>query len=268
MLGRRPTDLGVKNYISIFKLENIMKIIFILLVFLSSFSISCASISNSNLAHQYSSDGKLLKNDKTKLGLKITAEEDSEMSSKYFGLIDMTFENDTEKWIRINNVSLDFGSEEINKAVKIVSGQDIIAWKDAMQKLKEINDYNKSLVLGTIAVLGATSAMTSSNQNVKAIGAFSGIGALTALTVDEYNKNLSRIENTKIFPQNHLMAEDLNIPPGLFAKKWILLNSSNHKKIGIIDYFNMTYVTESGEKEIVRVDFRYKGDRYSEWQNE
>ena len=106
------------------------------------------------------------------------------------------------------------------------------------------------MLAGTVAAAG------SSKDSVKAVGAVSALGALTALTVDDYNKNLNRIENTKIFPASHLMSDNFIIPPGLFSKRWILLNTANHDKIKWIDSFNMTYETETGEKETVKITFR------------
>ncbi len=238
----------------------------IVLIILIPVIFSCASISNQYSAKLYNSKGKLTDKERSTLGLEISAEEDNKMSSLYFGLIYMTFENRSDKWIRIRNVTLDFGSAA-NDSVRIVSGKDIVAWKDAISKTITIEEYNRSLVLGTIAILGTSAAIAGSKGELKAAGAVAGIGALTALTVEDYNKYISKIENVKIFPENHLMAEDFSIPPGLFTKKWILLNSTNHKKTGKLTSFKMTYNTDNNITESVKVIFRTLMTN-SEWQRD
>ncbi len=231
------------------------------------FVISCASVSDRYTARQYLENGKLSDKKETKLGLQISAEEDSSMGSKYFGLVQVTLENRSQEWVKVKKVSIDFGSEDCNQNIKIVSGNEISTWYDATSKRNQISEYNRNLFLGALALAGTAAVAGSSKDGVKMAGAAGTLGAITALTVSDINKNLNRLEYAKIFPETHLMAGPFLIPPGLFAKKWVLLNTLNHQKTGWVDKFKMTYETETGEKETVKVLFRTNRN-YGEWQND
>jgi len=229
--------------------------------------ISCASLHSGYYAEQIDEKGNVIKKKKTDIGLVISAKEDPDLSSKYFGFINLTFENKSQEWIRIKKVSIDLLSEEANKNVKFTSGNDLTLWQEAVIKRNEIREYNRELLLASIAVIGTTVAMTSDNKGVKAAGAFTGLGALTSLTVNEFNKVINNIENAKIFPRTHLFSEEFIVPPGLFTKKWVLLNTTNHKKTGFLKSFHITYETDDGKKETIKLQFRSSGT-ITEWQKE
>ncbi|PKL39072.1 MAG: hypothetical protein CVV44_09405 [Spirochaetae bacterium HGW-Spirochaetae-1] len=241
----------------------IKALIFIVLIGL----ISCASIHSGYYAEQIDDNGRVINKKKTDIGLVVSAKEDTDLSSKYFGLVNLTFENKSQGWIRIKKVTIDFFSEVANENVKFTSGNDLALWQEAIIKRNEIREHNRDMFLASVAIIGTTVAMSSDNKALKAAGAFTGLGALTSLTVNEYNKVLHNIENAKIFPRNHLFAEEFVVPPGLFSKKWVLLNTTNHRKTGFLNFFLITYETDDGKKETIKLQFRSSGT-ITEWQKE
>ncbi len=217
----------------------------------------CATVHSGEYAIEVKDNGDLKKEEKTGLGMIISGKEVEYLSSMYFGFIDLTFENKSQNWIRIKKIKVDLGKAEVNSNVKFTSGRDIIHWDNATRKRNAIREHNERVVLGSIAALGYGLALTD-NQKLNMMGSAAGLGAIASLAVSEYNKNLDKIQNAKIFPESHLLAEEFIIPPGLFVKKWILLNTSNHKKIGFIRGFYLEYETDSGKNEKVQLVFREK----------
>lgn len=242
----------------------------VLLLCLFSFTF-CASVHEANYAAEVVDNGTMVKTGTTGLGLLISGEENQKMASRNFGVIEFTFENTTDKWVRINKISVDFGDEAKNSSIFITSGRDIDIWKESIMIRNRIDEYNMNLFLGTLAVLGTAAAVGSNNQSVQNAGAAAALGAFSSLAVRDFLQYRDKIQGTAIFPSGHLFSDGFNVPPGLFVKKWILLNSRNHKDIGFINKIFLTYETDDKKSETVRLVFR---ERYrdiphtSSWQND
>lgn len=230
--------------------------------------LGCANVHTGKYATQVGEQGEKVeqKGKLTKLGLIISGRERTELSSKYFGLLDFTFENCTQDWIRIKRIEISFGNDVVDENISITSGDDIIYWQRAIKHRNIIDDQNTRALFGAIAVLGMGFAIAGGSDELRMLGATSGLGAITSLSVYEYNKNMAAITSSEIFPASHILAEGFNIPPGLFTKKWILLNSRNHKKLGIIKYIFIKYTLDNGKSEKIKLYFR--GGVMSRWQRE
>jgi hypothetical protein len=229
-----------------------MKIILLIQSILLVTFLSCASMDYSNIGYELNSDNTPTNNEHTKLGLKISAEEDEKLESEYFGVINFSFVNSSQEWIYIKNIKLDFGSDLINNNVRIISGRDILAWKESTILRNKIDEYNMNLFLGSLAVTGAMLS-TSGNTNIKTAGNTLLLGSLASLTVKEISDSYNKIQYSSIFPTNHLLNGDFIIPPGLFIKKWIVLNTKNHKETGMITQLDIEYQTTNSITEKVRI---------------
>ena len=75
--------------------------------FLVILASGCASVHTGQDAQQVLA-GETPKPGVTKGGLRISGEEDTAHSSLYFGLINLTFENKSDKWINISNLRISF----------------------------------------------------------------------------------------------------------------------------------------------------------------
>lgn len=229
-----------------------MKKILALQLIVIALFMSCASVDYSNVGAVVNSDNTPTERTHTKSGLKISAEEDETFASEYFGVINFSFVNNSQDWITIKNIKLDFGNDTINSNVTIISGNDIQAWKESTMLRNKIDEHNQNVFWSSLALSGAWLS-TSSNSDVKAAGNNILLGAITSLSVKEMTEASDRIQYATIFPTNHLLNSNFTIPPGLFVKKWIVINTKNHKQTGIITKFDIEYQTSNLETEKVRI---------------
>jgi hypothetical protein len=230
--------------------------------------INCATVHNGEYAIPVDQKGhhKIDFNTKTGLDLIISSIEYESLSSKYFGVINITFENKSDEWVKIKKIIIDFGNDDKNKNIKITSGNELHYWAKSISKKREIAEFNKKIILGSIGIIGLGVAGGTKNSNLKNIGSALFLGAATSLAVTEYNRNLNKIQNPRIFPENHLLSANFAIPPGLFVKKWIVLNSKNYRKTKIIDKVYLRCITEEGKSEKFKLVFRNFIQSNSLWQ--
>ena len=229
-------------------------IIIITLVFFNA----CASVHYNQFAEELSLDKS--ENPKNK-DLKISTALINKLCSEYFGMVNLTFENKTDKWIRIKGVKVYFKDELIEQNVKITSGADILHWKKPMMSKLEIDDFNRKLLMGSLAVLGAGISSFSSDKYMEMAGGAVLLGSLTSLSVNEYNKHIDTLENSRIFPENHLLYEDFVIPPGLFTKKWLLLNTQSHEEIPYIKNVFLEIEEDNGTIRNYKIKLRNRSDK-------
>ncbi len=204
---------------------------------------------------------------KTDLGLRISTQIDDELSSRNFGMINFIFENVTEDWIRIEKVYFKFDHSEINENVRFVSGNQLNYFLSAVNEMNR----EKAMVAAqnraawAAVATGVAAASSSSKNNYSGVNIITGaaFGAALSMNISQF-ENSNKKDNEKLFPAGHLYHKDFVVPPGLYSKKWILLNTKKHKKIGRLRKALLTYVTSKGKKETVEVDL--KG--YSDWQND
>lgn len=222
---------------------------------------------------QESSNSNVKKSSKketqTESGLVISGQLKRILSSRYFALIDFTFENKTQEWIRITDIEVDFGSEEANENISFTYGKDLSVWFKSTQKRNKIRNYNQQMALGAITGFGAGLAAGSSNSSVQNLGLMTATAGATVLSVKEFNRLKTKIEDSEIFPKNHLFAKDFIIPPGLFDKKWLVLNSKNHEQIGFLTNLYLEYKIKGEKKGKVKLQFRSPDSNLDpEWQND
>ncbi len=239
-------------------MRNILSIICLFI-----FCTSCASVHSGSYAvpvNQVNSD--TTKKTSIEEGLQaeseliISGKLKRQLSSKFFAFIDLTFENTSQEWVRLTDIKIDFGSEEANENINFTYGTDLSVWFKSTQKRNKIRNYNQQLAIGVITGLGAGIAAGSNNSNIQSLGLMTATAGATVLSVNEFNKIQSKIEDAEIFPENHLFAKDFIIPPGLFDKKWLVINSKNHGKIGFITDLYLEYRINDIEKEKVKLQFR------------
>lgn len=209
------------------------------------------------------------KRGETDIGLRISSQIDSKLSSKYFGMINFIFENKTDKWIRIEKAYLKFSHPEINKNVRFVSGNQLNYFLDAVNDMNKekakIKAQNQAAWAAVAAGAAAASSSSSQYNTYTGVNFLNGmlLGAVVSMNISQFEQSTAK-DNKKLFPKGHLFHKDFVIPPGLFSKKWILLNTTNHETIGRLSEAVLTYVTSDGKKETVAVGL--KG--YSQWQKD
>jgi len=63
--------------------------------------LGCASVPNSEPAVPLDVQGKPVRASATPAGLRVSGEELAELASRYFGVLEVTFENPTAEWIHL-----------------------------------------------------------------------------------------------------------------------------------------------------------------------
>jgi hypothetical protein len=209
----------------------------------------------------------------TKSGIEITVKENLSMATNYFTVLDFVFDNTTQDWIRIKQVKAFFNDENKDKNISFTSGRDLAIWVQATQKMKEIEAQKAKIFLGIIGVLGAGIAGFSSGTNIKTLGTMTTVGAISSLSIMEFNKRYNEVEKAKIFPENHIFASEFIIPPGIYIKRFLVLNSRNHKETGFVRKIFLEILVEDQKAELIELSFRrskpkYKKDTFSKWQSD
>src|SRR4029077_14255747 len=98
------------------------------------------------------------------------------------------------------------------------------------------------------------------------------LGALAGLYAQERTAAVEEAGAPARFPPTHLLTLPLRVPPGLFAKRWLLLYTAAQPLGGCIDSFILNYETSAHEHGRVLLKFK-NGYNYSsadgvgsEWQ--
>lgn len=234
-----------------------------LLLLLSS---GCATVQTGRYGSPLDARGRTLTGHTTPVGLKVSARELTDYSSAYFGALVVTFENTSSRWVRVRKMSVRFATEPQNRGVMIPYGDELESWVTAADLRHEMRRANTQLVLSGVALGGSLIAAASGSSEGQAAGGAVAAGALTALAADQIGENRDRLEAPGPFPESHLMAVPFAIPPGLFSRRWVVLNTPGASAaIGCVTTLTLEYETESGRQERVSITFRELGNR-SEWQ--
>jgi hypothetical protein len=186
----------------------------------------------------FSSEGKK----EPKSGLVISGAVDSDLSTNYFGVIDFVFENkNTDQWMVIKDIKISFLTPEQNQNISIPLGARFSAWS---QGITNLNEYNKKKAAIIGFVLGGAlmaNAGSQSNRNIGAVAATISVAELAS------GKNYK--EMATYLPPDHLLSGDLLIPPGLFIKRWLVLNSTKHKETGFVETLVIDFLDGRGNQQ-------------------
>ncbi len=128
--------------------------------------------------------------------LVVSAREAAGYSTRYLGLIEVTFENRTPVWKQVDRVEVDFGSPANDQSVTIASGDQINAWERATK-----------IIHLSINSGGGPTAIEALGLGV-AVDAFGAVAAAAPA-----------------YPEQHLLSVPFPVPPGLFTKRWILIST-------------------------------------------
>jgi len=226
------------------------------------FVAGCATIHNAEPAYPIDEQGHVSESQVTRSGLRVSGEELASLSSPNFGVLELTFENSAADWRRIKRVRLDFAGPTNNQFVRIPWGDDIRAWYEATLQRNQIDERNRSVALGVVAIAGMIVATSSSSQPAKVLGGLAAVSSVAAMQAERTSVATNSVERVAMFPDSHLLAGPFAVPPNLFAKKWVLLNTKDGNNVPCIDRLVLTYEFEDLPFE--RVFLRYKSK--SEWQ--
>jgi hypothetical protein len=198
--------------------------------------------------------------------IQVSAGEKGDLSSPYFGLVEVTFENNSPAWKQIDHIQLDFGSPDKNQSVQIPWGEDIDLWEDAVLARNEVRAINTQEVLAAIAAVGALGLATSHRHGGPGahVGGVITVGALSALFASRAYDADAAPAAPPAFSASHLLSMPVRIPPGLFTKRWILFYTAGRPLGGCVDRMILSYDGADGTKGRVLLPFK----TLSEWQRD
>ena len=100
--------------------------------------------------------------------------------------------------------------------------------------------------------------MIGSDNNVE-LGQTLVSGTVAFETLAAFNKNVSAKKRVETLPENHIYKDALIIPPGLTAKRFIVINSKDHKKLGYINKLKLAYKQDG---KLHTIDLKFRGNQY------
>jgi len=195
----------------------------------------------------------LVTDEETKSPIVISAEINNKLSSEYFGMVEFTIENTSDKWIEIEKFDVGVDDENVKDTMLFTLGKDFQIWSSAIIKRNKVEDYNQSLAYGAI-ILGSSLVASRSNSDSTANAAAGVAGIATlSLGVESINDARAKIESGVAFPEGNLLSKNLRIPPGLFINAWLLINTTDHDINPPIMSLNLVANYKSGYKETFRI---------------
>ncbi len=190
-----------------------MKFKLILTLALSAFALSCASTHPGFEGSAVSA---------TQIPIKVSAQTIDNNPKDPFQLIEVTFENTSEEWLRINQSQVVINNPAKSR-VSVVLGQDLVDWAQAIEIRKKKEEHNKKLLQTGLLVGGAILAGVYSDSPLGTTGA--GVVVATSIWAisDDIIKNIRNAESVNKIPDTHLNRSTM-IPGENFIRRWVLLN--------------------------------------------
>lgn len=115
-------------------------------------------------------------------GLRVSAGEVTALASRFFGVVEVTFENDGPAWVQIDRVDLDFGTPAKNQATLLPWGADLETWQNATVQRNRVRLANTQAGLALVALCGdILETAGRRNPTTRAVGGLAEAGALDRL---------------------------------------------------------------------------------------
>jgi hypothetical protein len=227
-----------------------------LVVVLLGLASGCASVANSQGAVPLDARGQPVGGKTTPAGLRVTGEELSDLASPHFEVLEVTFENPSERWIRLRDVKLDFESPANNAIVRFPIGSELHSLMQATQQRNAIAGMNKRSALALVALGGAVAAGAATEPRAEAAAGLLSVGAVGALAATDVNDHVQKLERAPNVPELHLYSGPIQVPPGLFAKRWVAIEAQDRAGGPCLQTVLIDYALETGGRERVSLKFR------------
>lgn len=227
-----------------------MKFIILALITCAS---ACATVQTGALAKKIEPSGRVTEQFVQNSGLRISGTQVNVMSSEHFGMAVVTFENLSSGWRRVSNVRLSLSPRALNERVIVPSGLELEAWVDATLTRNYLFTRDTALALSTLGFGDWIRRVTKDRRAPELQGGAAGLQTISALTT----------QNTRMYLPDHLLEAPVTVPPALFAKRWIVLNTPPDLGAcirGVVLDFDV----DTGEHEQVWVPFETHGSAWQE----
>jgi len=188
-----------------------MKLYLLLVLFIFT---SCASHHSTPI----SSSGSSVNSVVVKKNLNISVDEDDDIGMGNYRLYTFTLKNESNSWKRIKNAKFEYSNEKLNSDAKIIIGEDLATWLRSVEREKEISQFNKNLLLGSLAVFSTTAGIISGNDTLMSVGLGTYAGWIGSSIYDAKKA----VEVQKHVPKGHILSQ-FSVPPGLETQQWLAI---------------------------------------------
>jgi hypothetical protein len=225
----------------------------------------CATIASGPHGEYLDAEGKPSAQAAKAAKLRVSAREMTTMSSRYFTELEFTFENPTAEWVRVEKIGLDFGGEKTNQAISLPWGSQLESWAEATHQRNVIRAINDQIALELIGAGVMLSAAATSHSPAAGAAPAGGMMALTAAAITA-SDSARAPEGRPTFNGRHLLALPLEVPPGLFLRRYLIVNTPQAPELPCLNSVTMTYEVSDKSTHRVAVSFRSRNNNASEWQ--
>ncbi len=159
------------------------------------------------------------------LPLKVSVETIDRDIDSAFELVQVTYENLSNEWVRIAKTEALTG-DPAKSHISVVVGKDLVAWAEAMTAKEDLERYNREMLQSGLLVAGAAAAVAGSasgNDGLAASGTAVMAGTTAWAAVDVISARRKMANSPRHVPDAHLYAETI-VPPKLFLRRWLLFN--------------------------------------------
>lgn len=179
-----------------------------------------------------------------RLPIKISAETIDENAKDPFQLIEVTFENTSDEWLRIakNNVVI---TNPATSRISVVFGQDLLDWAQAMELRKKKDQRNKELLQTGLLIGSALIGGANKNNSVGQVAGVAMVATSVWMVADSIKTQLRNVEGVNKVPDTHLN-HSVMIPGQTFVRRWVLLNKPSNS---LIKHLLIQTETVGGKKE-------------------
>ena len=190
----------------------------VFLVLAITYLAGCASNQLGDVAHISSVDDT-----RSSSALKISARFSPYYCSDYFAYLDFSIENPTSKWQKISDLELGFPYQS-NDLFDVVTGERLALWREGeghRQKLQRHNDGVTSLAVAGVGL----GLMAVDNEAAQVAGAALYAGNAVSELGSDIASDINRVETAVPVFANYLVGRDIEVPPGMTRKFWLVLSA-------------------------------------------
>lgn len=203
---------------------------------------ACATIHNGEV-------GKTVAGE-TVEGLDLSATQVNDPKKEPFFLSTVTFENKSDKWIRITQIEPVIGKDLASK-ISVVLGDDLKDWAMARADREQMEAHNKQMAQLAIMGAGTVAAVAASGRNsgIATGGLIAVSGTYGWVISDAISASRSKARNPNWVPDSHVQTP-FAVPGKSFVRKWILFNVPLGVRLSEIPF---KILTADGRQTIINV---------------
>ncbi len=160
--------------------------------------------------------------------LMVSAETVKEYSDRSNIFLDFTIENKGNRWLRIDQVELEFPNQS-GAIHNVIVGDDLRVWAESYANKARRDDHNASLgAVGAVAAGLMVAVLGSRSSN----GGYATLGLATASVGAGFDvkrqirKGQMSVQNSELVPENYILAP-MTVPSQGFLRRWVLVNIPN-----------------------------------------